>query len=156
MRTACGVLDAAERRDATSPSQETLSLGFLCRYDVKKVLNGTQDYATLALFDRLNESLTVLTRDNSSLDNHNNKMYTYALMNWRDAGWEPILAVVERHQQLLVQQLTPSTVAFLNIEGPDLPSCDVDGDCPSKFAENAIINAIASVSLYYLSLNFIV
>jgi len=147
MGTACDVLGAAERRDVTSPSQETLSLGFLCRYDVKKVLNGTQDYTTLALFDRLNESLTVLTRDNSSLDSHNNKMYTYALMNWRDAGWEPILAVVERHQQLLVQQLMPSAVAFLNIEAPDLPSCDVDGDCPSKFARNAIINAFAFVSL---------
>ncbi|KYN04499.1 Retinal guanylyl cyclase 2 [Cyphomyrmex costatus] len=105
------------------------------RYDVKKIFNGTQDYATLALFDRLNESLTVLMRDNSSLDSHNNKIYTYALMNWRDAGWEPILAVVERHQQLLVQQLTPSAVAFLNIEGPDPPSCDVDGDCPNGLAD---------------------
>lgn len=141
------VLGAAERRDVASPSQETLSPGFLCRYDVKKVLNGTQDYATLALFDRLNESLTVLTRDNSSLDSHNNKMYTYALMNWRDVGWEPILAVVERHQQFLVQQLTPSAVAFLNIEAPDLPSCDIDGDCPSKFTGNAIIDTFASVSL---------
>lgn len=105
---------------------------------MKKVLNGTQDYATLALLDRLNESLSVLTRDNSSLDSHNNKMYTYALMNWRDAGWEPILAVIERHQGLLVQQLTPSAVAFLNIEAPDLPSCDVDGDCPSEFAKDMI------------------
>ncbi|KAG5307781.1 GUC2F cyclase, partial [Pseudoatta argentina] len=105
------------------------------RYDVKKVLNGTQDYATLALFDRLNESLTVLTRDNSSLDSHNNKMYTYALMNWHNAGWEPILAVVERHQQLLVQQLTPSAVAFLNIEAPESPSCDVDGDCSNGLAD---------------------
>ncbi|XP_071631245.1 retinal guanylyl cyclase 2 isoform X1 [Temnothorax longispinosus] len=106
------------------------------RYDVSKVLNGTQDYATLALLDRLNESLTVLTRDNSSLDSHNNKIYTYALMNWRDAGWEPILTVVERHQQqLMVQQLTPSAMAFLNIEAPDLPSCDVDGDCPNGLAD---------------------
>ncbi|KAL6267075.1 hypothetical protein P5V15_000152 [Pogonomyrmex californicus] len=105
------------------------------RYDVRKVLNGTQDYATLALLDRVNESLAVLTRDNSSLDGHNNKMYTYALMNWRDAGWGPILTVVERHRQLLVQQLTPSAVAFLNIETPDLPSCDVDGDCPNGLVD---------------------
>ncbi|XP_032677581.1 retinal guanylyl cyclase 2 isoform X3 [Odontomachus brunneus] len=99
------------------------------RYDVQKVFNGTQNYATVALLDRLNESLAVLTRDNSSIDSHNNKMYTYALMDWRDAGWEPILAVVERHQQLLVQQLTPSAVAFLNVESPDLLSCDDDADC---------------------------
>ncbi|XP_039308275.1 retinal guanylyl cyclase 2 isoform X2 [Solenopsis invicta] len=105
------------------------------RYDVRRIFNGTQDYATLALLDRLNESLTVLTRDNSTLDSHNNKMYTYALLNWRDAGWEPILAVIERYQQLLVQQLTPSAVAFLNIEAPDLPSCDVDGDCPNGLAD---------------------
>ncbi|XP_012537181.2 retinal guanylyl cyclase 2 [Monomorium pharaonis] len=105
------------------------------RYDVRKILNGTQDYATLALLDRLNESLTVLTRDNSSLDSHNNKMYTYTLMNWRDASWEPILTVVERQQQLLVHQLTPSAVAFLNIEAPDLPSCDVDGDCSNGLAD---------------------
>lgn len=139
MGTARCVLGAAGRRDAASPTQETLPTVFLRRYDVRKVLNGTQDYATLALLDRLNESLTVLTRDNSSLDSHNNKMYTYALMNWRDAGWEPVLIVVEQHQQLLVQQLTPSAVAFLNIEAPDLPSCDVDGDCLSEFARDMII-----------------
>ncbi|XP_020277564.1 retinal guanylyl cyclase 2 isoform X2 [Pseudomyrmex gracilis] len=99
------------------------------RYDVRKVFNGTQNYATLALLDRLNESLTVLTRDNSSLDGHNNKMYTYALLGWRDAGWHPMLAVVEQHQRLLVQQL--SAVPFLNqtqVETSD-SSCDVD-DCP--------------------------
>lgn len=83
----------------------------------------------MALLDRLNESLAVLTRDNSSIDSHNNKMYTYALMGWRDTGWEPILTVVERHQRLMVQQLTPSAVAFLNVEGPDLLSCDDDADC---------------------------
>ncbi|EGI59709.1 Retinal guanylyl cyclase 2 [Acromyrmex echinatior] len=124
------------------------------RYDVKKVLNGTQDYATLALFDRLNESLTVLTRDNSSLDSHNNKMYTYALMNWHDAGWEPILAVVERHQQLLVQQLTPSTVAFLNIEAPDLPSCDVDSDCPNGLADMSSFRTTHIVAIILGSLLF--
>ncbi|XP_032677580.1 retinal guanylyl cyclase 2 isoform X2 [Odontomachus brunneus] len=105
------------------------------RYDVQKVFNGTQNYATVALLDRLNESLAVLTRDNSSIDSHNNKMYTYALMDWRDAGWEPILAVVERHQQLLVQQLTPSAVAFLNVESPDLLSCDDDADCAGGLAD---------------------
>ncbi|KAG5332371.1 GUC2F cyclase, partial [Acromyrmex heyeri] len=124
------------------------------RYDVKKVLNGTQDYATLALFDRLNESLTVLTRDNSSLDSHNNKMYTYALMNWHDAGWEPILAVVERHQQLLVQQLTPSTVAFLNIEAPDSPSCDVDGDCSNGLADMSSFRTTHIVAIILGSLLF--
>lgn len=100
---------------------------------MRKVFNGTQNYATLALLDRLNESLTVLTRDNSSLDGHNNKMYTYALLDWRDAGWQPILAVVEQHQRLLVQQL--SAIPFLNetqIETPDLSSCDVD-DCSGEF-----------------------
>ncbi|XP_011692309.1 PREDICTED: retinal guanylyl cyclase 2 [Wasmannia auropunctata] len=127
------------------------------RYDVKKVLNGTQDYATLALLDRLNESLTVLTRDNSSLDSHNNKMYTYALMNWRDAGWEPILAVVERHQQLLVQQLTPSAVAFLNVEAPDLPSCDVDGDCPNGLADMSFRTThIVAIILGSLLFTFVV
>ncbi|KYM85144.1 Retinal guanylyl cyclase 2 [Atta colombica] len=124
------------------------------RYDVKKVLNGTQDYATLALFDRLNESLIVLTRDNSSLDSHNNKMYTYALMNWRDAGWEPILAVVERHQQLLVQQLIPSAVAFLNIEAPDLPSCDVDGDCQNGLADMSSFRTTHIVAIILGSLLF--
>jgi len=93
----------------------------------------------LALFDRLNESLTVLTRDNSSLDSHNNKMYTYALMSWRDTGWEAILAIVELPQQLLVQQLKSSAVAFFNIEAPDPPSCDVNGDCASEFAWDMII-----------------
>lgn len=145
MGTTRGVLGGASRRRVAS-SRDAPD-GFLRRYNVRKVLNGTQDYVTLALLDRLNESLTVLTRDNSSLDSHNNKMYTYALMNWR-AGWEPILEVVERHQQLpLVQQLTPSAVEFLNIESPDLPSCDVDGDCPSEFTGD-IIMARASVSLY--------
>ncbi|KAG5336663.1 GUC2F cyclase, partial [Acromyrmex charruanus] len=124
------------------------------RYDVKKVLNGTQDYATLALFDRLNESLTVLTRDNSSLDSHNNKMYTYALMNWHDAGWEPILAVVERHQQLLVQQLTPSAVAFLNIEAPESPSCDVDGDCSNGLADMSSFRTTHIVAIILGSLLF--
>ncbi|XP_067207687.1 retinal guanylyl cyclase 2 isoform X2 [Linepithema humile] len=105
------------------------------RYDVSKIFSGVQYYATVALLDRLNESLTVLTRDNSSLDSNNNKMYTYALLDWRDAGWSPVLAVVEQHQQLLVQQLTPSRVARLTVEAPDLPSCDVDGDCPGGLAD---------------------
>ncbi|XP_029170688.1 retinal guanylyl cyclase 2 isoform X2 [Nylanderia fulva] len=104
------------------------------RYDVKKVFNGTQDYAAPSLLDRLNESLIVLTRDNSSLDAHNSKMYTYALLDWRiDAGWQPILAVVDG-QRPPVQQLTPMT--FLNIiEAPDLLSCDDDADCPDGLAD---------------------
>ncbi|KAL0114110.1 hypothetical protein PUN28_011433 [Cardiocondyla obscurior] len=124
------------------------------RYDVRKILNGTQDYATLALLDRLNESLAVLTRDNSSLDSHNNKMYTYVLMNWRDAGWEPILALVERHQQLLVQQLMPSAVAFLNVEEPDLPSCDVDGDCSNGLADMSTFRTTHIVAIILGSLLF--
>lgn len=128
------------RRDAVSPSRvepSAVIFASLClsrRYDVRKIFNGTQDYATVALLDRLNESLDVLTRDNSTIDGHNNKIYTYALMDWRDAGWEPILAVVELHQRLLIQQLRPSSVAFFNVEGPDLPSCDVDADCAGEHA----------------------
>lgn len=101
---------------------------------MRKVFNGTQRYATPSLLDRLNESLIVLTHDNSSLDAHNNKMYTYALLDWRaDVGWQPILAVVNGYQRQQVQQLTPSAVAFLNIlETPDLPSCDDDADCPGE------------------------
>ncbi|XP_011334672.2 retinal guanylyl cyclase 2 isoform X1 [Ooceraea biroi] len=106
------------------------------RYDVRRIFNGTQNYATLGLLDHLNESLSVLTRDNSTLDRHNNKMYTYALMDWRDDGWEPILAVIERRRhRLLVQQLTPSAVASFNVEAPDLPSCDDDADCPGGLAD---------------------
>ncbi|XP_072756231.1 retinal guanylyl cyclase 2 isoform X1 [Anoplolepis gracilipes] len=107
------------------------------RYDVRKVFNGTQGYATPSLLDRLNESLIVLTRDNSSLDAHNNKMYTYALLDWRtDVGWQPILAVVDGYQRPMVQQLTPSAVAFLNIlEASDLLPCDDDADCPDGLAD---------------------
>ncbi|XP_025163076.1 retinal guanylyl cyclase 2 isoform X2 [Harpegnathos saltator] len=105
------------------------------RYDVQKVFNGTQDYATVALLDRLNESLAVLTHDNSSIDSHNNKMYTYALMDWHGTSWEPILAVVERQQRLLVQQLTPNALAFLNVESSDLLSCDDDADCAGGLAD---------------------
>ncbi|XP_011882602.1 PREDICTED: retinal guanylyl cyclase 2 [Vollenhovia emeryi] len=126
------------------------------RYDVRKVLNGTQDYATPALLDRLNESLTVLTRDNSSLDGHNNKMYTYALMNWRNAGWKPILAMSEEPKRLVVQQLTPSAVAFLNIEAPDLPSCDVDGDCQNGLADMSFRTThIVSIILGSLLFTFV-
>lgn len=114
----------------TIPSQHASSLAR--RYDVQRVFNGTQDYETVALLDRLNESLAVLTRDNSSIDSHNNKMYTYVLMGCRDTGWEPILEVVERHQRLLVQQLTPSAIASLNVESPDLLSCDDDADCAGE------------------------
>ncbi|EFN69634.1 Retinal guanylyl cyclase 2 [Camponotus floridanus] len=107
------------------------------RYDVRKVFNGTQRYATPTLLDRLNESLIVLTRDNSSLDAHNNKMYTYALLDWNtDVGWQPILAVVNGYQRQMVQQLTPSAVAFLNnLESSDLSSCDDDADCPDGLAD---------------------
>ncbi|XP_014477506.1 PREDICTED: retinal guanylyl cyclase 2 isoform X2 [Dinoponera quadriceps] len=126
------------------------------RYDVRKVFNGTQDYATVALLDRLNESLAVLTRDNSSIDSHNNKMYTYALMDWRDTGWEPILAVVERHQRLLVQQLTPSAVAFLNVESPDLLSCDDDADCGGGLADMSFrITHIVAIILGSLLFTFV-
>ncbi|XP_070151794.1 retinal guanylyl cyclase 2 isoform X1 [Polyergus mexicanus] len=107
------------------------------RYDVRKIFNGTQDYATPSLLDRLNESLIVLTRDNSSLDAHNNKMYTYALLDWRtDVGWEPILTVVNDYQRLQVQQLTSNAVAFFNnLEMSDLMSCDDDADCPDGLAD---------------------
>jgi hypothetical protein len=101
---------------------------------VSRILNGTQDYARVGLLERLNESLGVLaTRDNGTLDGHNNKMYTYALMDWRDDRWEPILAVIERRRRRpLVQQLTPSALASFNVETPDLPSCDDDADCPGE------------------------
>lgn len=120
---------------------------------MRNIFNGTQDYATPSLLDRLNESLIVLTRDNSSLDAYNNKMYTYALLDWRtDIGWQPILAVVNGYQQLQVQQLAPNAVAFLNIlETPDLLPCEDDADCPGEPAGNLLMtNAfLSSLQFYY-------
>lgn len=152
-----GVLNATgylSRRHVASVARENFLFIFrirfsLRRYNVSKIFNGMQYYATVALLDRLNESLTVLTRDNSSLDSNNNKMYTYALMDWRDAGWNPILAVVEQHQQLLVQELMPSRVARLTVEAPDLPSCDVDADCPSEFGD--YYDKRVSIKTHYFS-----
>lgn len=114
---------------------------------MRNIFNGTQDYATPSLLDRLNESLNVLTRDNSSLDAYNNKIYTYALLDWRtDIGWQPILAVVNDYQRLQVQQLAPNAVAFLNIlETADLPSCDDDADCSGELAGDLFMtNALFS------------
>ncbi|KAG7199229.1 hypothetical protein KM043_018098 [Ampulex compressa] len=105
------------------------------RYDIQKIYSGTEDYEMPTLLDRLNESLTILTHDNGSINSYNNKMYTYVLMDWRGNDWKPIMIVEEQNEQLLIRKLTTNAIAFHHAEGPDLPICDVDGNCSEDGVE---------------------
>ncbi|XP_076640642.1 retinal guanylyl cyclase 2 isoform X3 [Halictus rubicundus] len=84
------------------------------RYDAEKVYNGTETYARPSLFDRLNETFTVLMHDNSTINSFNNKMYTYVLLDWRlDAdAWKPIMISIEQRKKLFVRKLFANAPVF--------------------------------------------
>lgn len=84
-------------------------------------------YTEPSIVDRLNESLNILTRDNSSLNTNNNKMYTYGVLAWRVNGWRPILEVVESEERLIVRQLVENNLADES-DGLDV-FCEDDNDC---------------------------
>ncbi|XP_015438494.1 PREDICTED: retinal guanylyl cyclase 2 [Dufourea novaeangliae] len=82
------------------------------RYDVEKVYEGTERYATPSLFDHLNETLTILMYDNSTINAYNNKMYAYVLLDWRVDAWKPIMISMEQRRELVVRKLTTNASVF--------------------------------------------
>lgn len=75
-----------------------------CRYDVQRLFNGTASYVIESEISLLKESLDIFTRDNSSLNSFNNKMFTYTMLSWDANTWKPILSVVEETDQLSIQE----------------------------------------------------
>ena len=96
------------------------------RYDVEKIYEGTERYAIPTLFDRLNETLNILTYDNSSINIYNNKMYTYVLLDWRIDVWKPIMITVERRGTLHARKLSVNAVAFNKAKDADLYKCNAN------------------------------
>ena len=96
------------------------------RYDAEKIYEGTERYAIPTLFDRLNETLNILTYDNSSINIYNNKMYTYVLLDWRIDVWKPIMITVERRGTLHARKLSVNAVAFNKAKDADLYKCNAN------------------------------
>ncbi|XP_078039827.1 retinal guanylyl cyclase 2 isoform X2 [Augochlora pura] len=107
------------------------------RYDVEKVYDGTETYASPSLLDRLNETFTVLMYDNSSINSFNNKMYAYVLLDWRVDAWKPIMISVEQRRKLLVRKLSTNAPVFYDAN-MDVPKCntEVDGEPGIDCTEN--------------------
>lgn len=81
--------------------------------------------------ERLNESLNILTHDNSSLDTNNNKMYTYGVLAWqRSAAWKPILQVIEHEERLLLRAFVDNN--YLADEESTDVLCDDETECPGN------------------------
>ncbi|XP_053981020.1 uncharacterized protein LOC128877602 isoform X2 [Hylaeus volcanicus] len=98
------------------------------RYDVEKIYNGTERHSLPTVFDHLNETLNVLTYDNSSINAFNNKIYTYVLLDWRINAWKPIMIAAERQRRFFVRKLSTNAVAFRDSNSRDVPKCNVDVD----------------------------
>lgn len=104
---------------------------------MEKIHDGTEEYATPTLLDRLNETLDILMYDNySSVNAFNNKMYAYVLLHWRADFWKPIMLAEEERGKLRVRKLSVDAVAFRDANDTDFSSkCDtdvyesVDADC---------------------------
>ena len=76
------------------------------------------------LTDRLNETLRILTNDNSTINAFNNKIYTYVMLDWRVDVWKPIMITVEASEKLLVRKLSTNATAFRGTNDADFPSCN--------------------------------
>ncbi|XP_043264034.1 uncharacterized protein LOC122404161 isoform X3 [Colletes gigas] len=113
------------------------------RYDAEKIYEGRETHAVPTLLDRLNETLNVLTYDNSSVNAFNNKIYTYVLLDWRINAWKPIMIAVERQRKFLVRKLSASAVAFRDANDTDISKCNVDLDanagieCTGRDSQNS-------------------
>ncbi|XP_043529595.1 uncharacterized protein LOC122539063, partial [Frieseomelitta varia] len=96
------------------------------RYDVEKIFEGVERYIVPTLMDRLNETLNILTNDNSSINAFNNKIYTYVMLDWRVDVWKPIMITVEGSEKLFVRKLSTNAIAFHNTNDADFPRCNID------------------------------
>ncbi|KAK9293807.1 hypothetical protein QLX08_011361 [Tetragonisca angustula] len=94
------------------------------RYDAEKVFEGVERYVVPTLTDRLNETLRILTNDNSTINAFNNKIYTYVMLDWRVDVWKPIMITVEGSEKLLVRKLSTNATAFRGTNDADFPSCN--------------------------------
>ncbi|XP_043283814.1 retinal guanylyl cyclase 2 isoform X2 [Venturia canescens] len=97
------------------------------RYDLERIYNGTQIYVEPNILEHLNESLNILTHDNSSLDTNNNKMYTYGVLAWRTNAWKPILQVIEHDERLLLRAFMDNN--YLADEESSDVLCEDENDC---------------------------
>lgn len=96
------------------------------------------------VIDHLNESLDILTRDNSTLNMYNNnKMFTYGLLSWQqplienvggpdsDTGWRPLVQVIESKERLIVQELVIEN-SLIDKEVLDVILCTNGRECNGK------------------------
>ncbi|KAK0094156.1 hypothetical protein PV326_011713 [Microctonus aethiopoides] len=111
------------------------------RYNLTGIYNGTEVYVVPRVIDHLNESLDILTRDNSSLNMYNNnKMFTYGLLSWQqpliesvgdadsDTGWRPLVQVIESKERLIVQELVIEN-SLIDKEVLDVILCTNGREC---------------------------
>lgn len=95
---------------------------------MEKIYDGTEKYMVPSLFDHLNETLTVLMYDNSSVNTFNNKMYAYVLLDWRTDAWKPIMISVEQRKKHFLRKLSTNASAFYDANDVDLSKCDMPID----------------------------
>ncbi|XP_063978176.1 retinal guanylyl cyclase 2 isoform X2 [Diachasmimorpha longicaudata] len=105
---------------------------FDMRYNLGAIYNGTQLYKEPRTVDRLNESLSILMHDNSSLNTNNNKMFIYGLLGWSSSGntdgiWYPIAEVIESREYLVVRELAENDLVDEETLDPVL--CSNENDC---------------------------
>ncbi|XP_066588418.1 retinal guanylyl cyclase 2-like [Prorops nasuta] len=87
------------------------------RYDVQNLYNHSETYDAPSLMHRLNESLYILTRDNTSIDSNNNKIYSYTVLDWWKDKWRPIIAISEeKNSQLVLKKLITDASALADVE----------------------------------------
>ncbi|XP_043477214.1 retinal guanylyl cyclase 2-like isoform X1 [Leptopilina heterotoma] len=94
-------------------------------YDVQRIFSGRSDFTVPNIFEHLEESLEILIRDNTSLNQWNNKMFTFALLNLNENDWEPILIVFEQREQLVIKEIVQNTFADDEI----IVLCENQGEC---------------------------
>lgn len=78
----------------------------------------------------------ILTRDNSSLNTNNNKMFTYGLLGWRslessNGSWYPVAEVIESREHLVARELVENDLA--DEETLDPVVCPSENDCEGKW-----------------------
>lgn len=81
------------------------------------------------MFEHLEESLDILIHDNTSLNQWNNKMFTFALLHLNENDWEPILIVFEQREQLVIKEIVENTFADDEI----IVLCENQGECSCKY-----------------------